>query len=537
MKTAVLFSSSLSFLGPAGSAISQGQTHAADNQTSEKFKGFEEAQGGNLPPRFQETSRDLLLPPERNSPNAMIVVILPGAKKQAWEYSHLAQEIQKKSSIPLWLGIAKFTGNLPNPFEASSIVKSLIEGLKKDGFAAAHHQKTFLAGHSMGGIMAQGEVKKEAYAGLILFSSYLTRKNGESALPDFPMPVLTVSGELDGLTRVTRISLENEASQRFGQKAGENIAAARKPVIVVKGVNHSQVASETLIKGDLLPEETYLGAQEKIAQISANFVLANSKSDPLQGLYQNSDSHLNEAVLRLLSLQRETSALLHPFELSKKAQSQWCGKAQILLAEHLKSNLQISVLNDGYTEKKTFIQSAPSVEAKSDTSLEIHVPSLEINPSNPFDFSIVPEGTTEIDCKLYVPNGTPMQLGNPMPPREDPPMESFCQYVNLAMYEDGIAKMSEMQRLRFQSRGKKLTMNGDLPQSSESRWLNAPIKMTPSETDKNVLLVQSPAWFSLDEGESSQGSFLEGMEGKSQYNCKVLSPSRIFEWMIVDSFK
>lgn len=529
--SAGVFFSFFSFLGNAEPLVFREKIQLAPRETYEYRENLKDFRQLSLPPRFKETNRYLLLPPVQSSPNAAIVMILPGAKKPAWEYSHLAVEIQRKSSIPLWMGIAKFTGNLPNPLEANYSVRSLMEGLKKEGFSTAAEDKTFLAGHSMGGIMAQGQVKNKNYAGLILFSSYLTRKNGMSALPDFPIPILTMSGELDGLTRITRISLENEASQWVAQKVGDKVAAASKPVIVVKGVNHSQFASERLIDGDFLPEITYPEAQEKIAQVTADFITANSKSEIAQ------DGHTKQhedAVLRIMSGQKETSALLKPFVSSKKDQSQWCGRAQILLFEHLKSNPQIVVLNEVYLEKKLFSQSVPKVEVKSDTSQEVHVPSWEVKPSNSFDFSIIPEGISEIDCKLYLPNVESKLASSSDQSFETAPIESTCQYANLRVYEEGLAKMSEVQRLRFLSRGKKLAMGADFLQASERSWLNSPLKISPSETDRETRIVESPAWISLNQIASSNESFLEG---NSQYNCKLLSPSRIAEWILVDSFK
>jgi len=38
--------------------------------------------------------------------------------------------------------------------------------------------------------------------GIMLFASYLTKGH---RLRDFPTPLLTISGDLDGLTRITRI--------------------------------------------------------------------------------------------------------------------------------------------------------------------------------------------------------------------------------------------------------------------------------------------------------------------------------------------
>ncbi len=531
LSSAGAFFSFFSILGNVEASEFYEKTQIAAMQAYGQKDDTKEVQRFAPPPRFKETNSYLLLPPLQSSPNAMIVMILPGAKKTAWEYSHLAEEIQKKSPLPLWMGIAKFTGNLPNPLEANSRVKSFLEGLKRDGFSSASEDKMFLAGHSMGGIMAQGQVKNKNYAGLLLFSSYLTRKNGISALPDFPIPVLTLNGELDGLTRITRISLENKASQLVAQKVGEKVAAARNPVVVIKGVNHSQFASEALIEGDFSPEVAYSVAQEEIAQISVDFIMANSKSEiTLEGETDQTE----DAVSRLISAQKQTRALLYPFESSKTDQLQWCRAGQILLTEPLKMNQKIEVLNDIYKEKRLFSQSTPKVEVESETSRKVHVPSLELYPSNPFDLSLVPEGASEIDCKFYVPDLELRLASFPVQSFESAPWESICQSLNLKIYEEGLAKMSEEQRLRFQLRGKKLAMAADFLQDSESSWLNSPLKISPSKGDRETRIVQSPAWVSLNQRPSPNDTFLEG---NSQYNCKLISPSWIAEWILVDSFK
>ena len=49
---------------------------------------------------------------------------------------------------------------------------------------------------------AYGKHNYEKLRGVLLFASYLTRRN---LLKDYPLPVLHISGDLDGLTRITRI--------------------------------------------------------------------------------------------------------------------------------------------------------------------------------------------------------------------------------------------------------------------------------------------------------------------------------------------
>ena len=76
---------------------------------------------------------------------------------------------------------------------------------------------TFYAGHSLGGAMMPDYVVDHGLAdgnckGQVLMASFLTRKwkTGATAAGtpqyEFPVPTLTVGGEVDGLCRVTRIA-------------------------------------------------------------------------------------------------------------------------------------------------------------------------------------------------------------------------------------------------------------------------------------------------------------------------------------------
>lgn len=44
--------------------------------------------------------------------------------------------------------------------------------------------------------------KPHNLSGVLLYAAYLTKGH---ALKDYPVPVMTLSGDLDGLTRITRI--------------------------------------------------------------------------------------------------------------------------------------------------------------------------------------------------------------------------------------------------------------------------------------------------------------------------------------------
>ena len=106
----------------------------------------------------------------------------------------------------------------------------------------------FLAGHSLGGIMARESAKKMDLAGLMLFASYLPKSDiaGKDFVSSFPIPVLTLGGELDGLTGINYIAREFMEASKAKLKLS-NIY--KKPVILLEGVNHSQFADGYGAKG------------------------------------------------------------------------------------------------------------------------------------------------------------------------------------------------------------------------------------------------------------------------------------------------
>ena len=99
----------------------------------------------------------------------------------------------------------------------------------------------FSAGHSLGGIIVQGYTKSnpEKFKGQILMGSFLNRGQVEGKAGDkcpYPVPTLTIGGEVDGLARISRIAEAAVAVKMFSNKD-------EFPVVILEGVSHMQFAS------------------------------------------------------------------------------------------------------------------------------------------------------------------------------------------------------------------------------------------------------------------------------------------------------
>ncbi|KAL4225676.1 hypothetical protein ACF0H5_016365 [Mactra antiquata] len=143
-----------------------------------------------------------VLAPSQNGTFDIGIIITPGADIAGEAYEPLGLKIQKSFPGRMWIALlCDFPFNTPNPVQLPRAVDDAISTFKKKGFQG---NDIFLAGHSLGGVFVgmYGKKHPSKLAGVMLFASYLTKPN---RLRDYPVPLLTLSGDLDGLTRITRV--------------------------------------------------------------------------------------------------------------------------------------------------------------------------------------------------------------------------------------------------------------------------------------------------------------------------------------------
>ncbi len=134
-----------------------------------------------------------------------------------------------------------------------------------------------IAGHSLGGAMACATVDadREAYKGIILLASYPGNQND---LSNWSRPVLSLSGELDGLSRpedlASRAPLLPPAFRSGGIFDWPDILPGTTVYHEIPGANHAQFGSYGPQEGDWeasIPREQQ--HQELITWISVFFTL------------------------------------------------------------------------------------------------------------------------------------------------------------------------------------------------------------------------------------------------------------------------
>lgn len=110
----------------------------------------------------------------------------------------------------IWIGLPDFIFDAPNPILIDHYVDDAIKELIKEGFTGNNY---VMAGHSLGGVMAQQYANKhtDKFKAQILMGSVLTRdnrsinKDGTSQY-NYKVPTLTIGGTKDGLMRISRVA-------------------------------------------------------------------------------------------------------------------------------------------------------------------------------------------------------------------------------------------------------------------------------------------------------------------------------------------
>lgn len=174
-----------------------------------------------------------------------------------------------------WIGIPQFFLKSPDPISINSYVKSTLKDLAKAGFTG---DNIYMAGHSLGGVMAQKYAagNMDQIKGLITMGSTLTRDNrkmNKDGTTHFNnVPTLTIGGTKDGLMRITRIA-------ETWYHAKDNIESAQDwmfPTVAIDGGSHMSFMSGTppsaVLKRDLKPEISEEAAHQQIASVMSDFI-------------------------------------------------------------------------------------------------------------------------------------------------------------------------------------------------------------------------------------------------------------------------
>lgn len=453
----------------------------------------------------------LIIPPIKEAPFTRLLIIFPGAQKDTSDYENLAREIQQKSPFRMWVGIVRFFAGTANPPQAEHATEYIFRTLQNNGFAEASPESTSIAGHSLGGIVAQYFVNQKKFQSLILLSSYLVRSDGNSSLPQADLPVFTLSGELDGQTRMTRVAVD---AKSLLDPANPVRDREKKPVILLPKINHSQFAGTGRHRSDLPSEVEYSEAQRTIAGMISDFILTTDTSVFAQEEKKSAQENLSKAIAA-------TSSMLSGYWTAQQKDREWCIDVQRSKAIFLGDALTTEVSQTIYDRTFDFALSKPSAKMISGNVVGISIGSMLNYHPNVMDRSTIPEAAQSIACKNKSPESLSKLTGRAST------LTPSCSEYNKAAYEWALDNVSTQARERFLKRGRQLRFAEDRRLASGVQWVPARL-IFENDSEQRTATVTSP---SLATGLNAPA----GLDGL--HYCKLLPPTRAMEWILVDGLR
>lgn len=449
--------------------------------------------------------------PEKTGP-VKILVYVHGAFVNEKYYQSACRALQSASPLKLWVGLPSFILDTPNPGTITSAVTGMVKKITKQGNLNVSTADVFVAGHSLGGVFAPAVVKSKGYAGLLEFGSYVTQ--GQD-ITTTSYPVLTLGGELDGLTRVSRIAVEY--AKMVSLPARERL---RKPVVVLPGVCHSQFCEGVNVTSfghhDLAPEVSWKEAHEQIASVAAAFLTIT---------VNQSAAAVAEATHLFESHWKYTDQLVQGFlsakggEEATSSASNWCATVQTSVVAPRNSSSE-------YTASVRVVNAAelavshPSIDAAS-APVDVGIVSHAAYALNPIDVSTVPVAATSLTCEMSSEDAIALARKQPGAGGKTP-LPNRCRDANAAAITAAESMVTAPTLARFKAKGRAFSMVDDEVAHTGVGFLSSSLTFDTSSTPVRVGGVALAT--------ATSASVFPGV-----YQCIVLSPAKAIEWMMVDS--
>ena len=484
---------------------------------------------------------DVILKPLKQGRPQVGMVFIQGAQIKPEQYIPLATAIQNASNNSLWVGIPDFTFDIPEPIEISEKVERVIKSLQMAGMNTT---SIFFAAHSLGGISLQDYLYKNPSMGFaqVLMGSFLMRKYRNQT---YPVPTLTIGGELDGLCRVTRIMEAYYHSIMHSGNRNDSIKSC--PVTIIEGMSHMQFASgdpPQLVKDrDLRPEISYEQAHKAVASVvKAFFELHLGRSGSFSIIAKAVDNTGLFMVPIVTAFELEGYHNFKP-PCNGNPPSQACtlGSKWSEHAQDIMGSLKEAILNDSDAFHPVW-QINP-----------VHLPHIMNKCSSPtkgcmlqtksvtqniydeldkMDTGYVPISASEMRVKMSSRQAIMEAAGYPNVNFNTSDGSSICKIINQASYNWALLNASKITVMRFQKFGEPYVMGEDEgPYNAGPLWIWDPLRYhkTQNSSNDDIIEIRSPMM------RTPTDYFLKPAAGF--HYCKLLSPARAMEWLYVDGLR
>ncbi|XP_071099229.1 uncharacterized protein [Haliotis cracherodii] len=464
-----------------------------------------------------QNANHIVLTPLGRGGKEVALLIVPEVGLENTAYEELAAVLQFESGITLW--VCLLDTKTDGPLTPDSLGETVIMGLEELTVKGmnAEDAAIFVAGHGRGGAMLATYVAEvpDFFSGIILMGTYLKPQMKASA---FPVPIMTITGDLDGISRITSVA-EAFRSMR-DDVAFDSDLIYHSPLVIMDGFNHGVFSSGELPGNmqtlDIRPEGSIEDGQRLVTNCTALFI-AHTMNAPA-AFVKVAKIQFREAYEKAVFI---TKPILEVKEMTQNphGESYFVRVAQKWLSG-LQGDQSTRLTVESYIVGEA-TEIPPSVLAEGHQSVVITFSDVLRAQTQETDDDEKPEAPVEIAARMLSPQRIKKELGD-----TNITKLYTCRDLNYGSYLTAYNKASETARRRFDNSHKGIIFHTDMLVQSDLAWKLTQLLVEVKEHELHVTAISymTPNLDTLG-------------ERAGLYYCKILPPDRAIEWIYVDSLR
>lgn len=494
----------------------------------------------------QAQDSSIVLPPvnTKSSLPKKMLVFIPGGAVPNTRYIETVVAIQQaaKLTVELWVVIpavfqrlciitCQFPTSLGCVILHKDVTGALDQAVAKGWVRNKDKSGLYIAGHSLGGTCAHylSQVYPNEFGALMVMGSYVD-KTGPFDLTSYPIPVMTLNGELDaGTARPGKTSIWwRQYLNMTGEIGWSTNTSLDKPVIILQHLNHSDFCPGFDVPGDLPAEITQAEATKTIGNVLAAYISIQSTRQ----------SPRTEDIATIKSKLSWTMEFLNPYIIAEdmtyvrnkhsvrhvEAYSPPNGTSRICeIMQHSVANLnpkddaRLTVHNGWYESNDNLVYCHTNFTILANATVLVNTCShTDYYPDLDNTGSI--EAASQLACKFESTEQIAAAL------KIKSPTQPSCSELNkqIVALAESLAYPTTL--ARFKAKGRGWCFESDKVENIGPLWAQSSLKLKDTV---DCMQVTSPVLFSPLNSSTFPGN----------YYCKILSPERVLDWMMSDSLK
>lgn len=418
------------------------------------------------------SSSDIILQPVKQGTNNVALIFIHGFGLPPERYIPLFKQVQLTSGDALWIAMPAFANDIPVEETRPHVIDEMLAQLSTSGMPT--DTRIFLSGHSLGGITSQDlAIKYENITlGQILIGSFLQLKY-QSPETMYPISTLTLSGELDGLTGVTRIIESFYFYSTYPHFT-----------VIIPGMNHMDPASgiptPSILRNDTPSEIGEAVAHQQLAIRIYDYMsmrLKNQTSTPILASDLKHTKIFSQPYLDALNVEGSYHILPPCYNKTKnpcQAGSPWSSYVQKIISG-LNDTIQLNV-SDQFDVFDQLPSHFPRLANNCSTVHNNCILNIRTLTENVYDPKELHSAAEEMRVKMISRQVLLEAVDGKSHDFNQTDGQSLCGLINQKAFDWAVNNAGMKTKDRYDRKGKQLVIGEDMgPFIEEAVWIDTPL--------------------------------------------------------------